>query len=435
MKENRRNYIVVIIMIIVVIIGTYSFVLANDISSNSVNADINRFAESIKKEFIFISENTLLTDEEIVEDIAKLFMTVKNEDYINNEDILYDYMFFNDTKYINNQNFYHNTCELQKELRKASNNDIVWSNNFCEINTIKVEENFAELTLYNRFEFLQSNRESFTARGLNVNMKFIKYDNKWLITEITTDDEMYKSMDIKGFSVENKFNEMMTYTKPDPSINEEATKKDLEIQEYLNNIENSPYFNVQWTTYSLHRTNAAYYALVYDGSSRNSRFYDYSAEGDCQNFASQCVWYGFGGTNSAYSIDNKLFPMTATGGYRDWYCTSTYNNKTATWTAVIYFKSYLEAGGTNVVGVDGVVYNYDLSNAQKGDVIQIYNANNGWYHSYIVVNVTGTYGSRTNSDIYVSAHTNDRDNDQLFSIVGSSQSNLRLLVPALYREQ
>lgn len=48
-------------------------------------------------------------------------------------------------------------------------------------------------------------------------------------------------------------------------------------------------------------------------------------------------------------------------------------------------------------------------------------------HSYIISSVTGTYGSRTLSDINVCAHTSNRKNENLANIIGANSTNFRLL--------
>lgn len=72
----------------------------------------------------------------------------------------------------------------------------------------------------------------------------------------------------------------------------------------------------------------------------------------------------------------------------------------------------------------------DVSNAEVGDIIQIRKLENGtwrYYHTYVVDDVDGTSGNRTNANIWVSAHTTDRFRERLDTIIGSSQSNLRLI--------
>ncbi|NTU99378.1 hypothetical protein HGA64_05260 [Candidatus Falkowbacteria bacterium] len=140
---------------------------------------------------------------------------------------------------------------------------------------------------------------------------------------------------------------------------------------------------------------------------------------DCQNFASQCVWYGFGGTNSSTNINSKDFPMIGSGT-RAWYQTATQYDDSLSWINVISFADYVSSSSTSTRGIFGWINNNNLSYAEVGDTIQIYSSSQGWYHTYVVNAVTGTSGSRTNSNIWVCAHTSNRNNERLDTVIGSS---------------
>ena len=80
-----------------------------------------------------------------------------------------------------------------------------------------------------------------------------------------------------------------------------------------------------------------------------------------------------------------------------------------------------------------VISTGDLSETRVGDILQIKDSSGTYYHTYIVNSVTGSEGNRTNSDIWVCAHSANRRNEQLSTIIGSSQSNMRLIrITALY---
>ena len=115
---------------------------------------------------------------------------------------------------------------------------------------------------------------------------------------------------------------------------------------------------------------------------RNPKYLDFdSLGGDCTNFASQCI---FAGCN----IMNYT-PVTG------WYYNSSYD-RTASWTGVEYLYSFLI--NNKSVGPKGIKTTPDK--IRPGDIIQLGNANNHFYHSPVVVKVT-------NSEIFVAAHTFD----------------------------
>lgn len=103
--------------------------------------------------------------------------------------------------------------------------------------------------------------------------------------------------------------------------------------------------------------------------------------GDCTNFASQCILAGCNTMNYT-----PIF---------GWYYNSSYD-RTASWTGVEYLYNFLISNtGVGPIGITTI-----RKNIQPGDIIQLGDANNHFYHSPIVV-ATSQY------EIYVAAHTYD----------------------------
>ncbi len=123
---------------------------------------------------------------------------------------------------------------------------------------------------------------------------------------------------------------------------------------------------------------------------RNPEFYDFSnIGGDCTNFASQCIYAGAGVMN-----------YTPTFG---WYYKSV-NDRTPSWTGVEYLYNFL-------VGNEGVgpfAEEVPLNKLEVGDIVQLGRATGDFYHSPVVVSVTG-------GRILVAAHSYDAFNKPLFS--------------------
>ena len=126
------------------------------------------------------------------------------------------------------------------------------------------------------------------------------------------------------------------------------------------------------------------------------------------------------------AISNKNKPMITTTG-RKWFCSSA-SSYTTSWTVVGDFRDYVVPEADGEDGIYGVRYlKGKIANAQKGDVVQICDSNGTWYHSYIISSVTGTYGSRTLSNINICAHTSNRRNENLANVIGASSTNFRLI--------
>ena len=119
---------------------------------------------------------------------------------------------------------------------------------------------------------------------------------------------------------------------------------------------------------------------------RNPEYYDYSQiGGDCTNFASQCVYAGCGVMN--YTRDVGWYYLNA-------------NDKSPSWTGVEYFNDFMLANTGE--GPFGELES--LSNLEPGDIIQLTNRNNDYYHTLVLTDIVRTFGRRK---YYVCAHSRD----------------------------
>ncbi len=134
-------------------------------------------------------------------------------------------------------------------------------------------------------------------------------------------------------------------------------------------------------------------------------------EADCQNFVSQCLWYGYGGINESGPIENHDLPMIDDNvPARTWWCnssgTGTYLNNYC-WTSVASFhwmatKNYSE----NTVGLRTT--RGTISATLVGDYIKFRTIS----HVYIISRIVD-YNMNNMTDfneIYICSHTtNHRD--------------------------
>ena len=123
---------------------------------------------------------------------------------------------------------------------------------------------------------------------------------------------------------------------------------------------------------------------------RNPEFYNFDKiGGDCTNFASQCIYAGAGVMN-----------YTPTFG---WFYRSV-NDRTPSWTGVEYLYNFL----VNNEGAGPFAEEVPLNKLEVGDIVQLGRATGDFYHSPVVVSVSG-------GRILVAAHTYDAFNKPLFS--------------------
>ena len=132
-----------------------------------------------------------------------------------------------------------------------------------------------------------------------------------------------------------------------------------------------------------------------------------SLGGDCTNFASQCIFSGSKVMNFA--------PVTG------WYYISSYN-RTASWSGVEFLFNFLtsnKAAGPHAVETDA-------DSIEIGDIVQLGNENNHFYHSPVVVGITA-------QDILLSAHTFDTFMKPLSTYVYSTVRYLHIEGVRKYR--
>lgn len=191
------------------------------------------------------------------------------------------------------------------------------------------------------------------------------------------------------------------------------------------------------TDITYNKANAVNYAGVYSTDAdndkttpptfRNTDFPWFSS--NCINFASQCVWAGFGGSNSRTDIGNK-YGMDNTGSYTWWA-----NNATSTpsWYSCRAFREYVansksvtEKGLKCDTGTTAYNSNQLPFTASDliGSVLHVKGKNNNgqpgeYCHAVFVNNATGS----TRDKIYYTAYSNCRKNGLLSLYFPSSNSN------------
>lgn len=350
-------------------------------------------------------------DKNEIEGVTNSFFTEKEQLFLSNSD-------FNITKYysaIEAKNIKKDSSvklfEYEKQMRDDNSADISNEKFEYTINSITITGDKATAKCYEQYEYTYKNDPVRSSRGIEYQITFAKKDNKWEIVDIITNNELERLVAQTG-DVSGKYIS-------DFDIDEEVEE---ETKDFASTTA------VNGTTHEYNRSAAAQYALDYSASSDgtdayNSKFPHFDA--DCQNFVSQCVWFGLGGTNTTTAISNKNKPMMTTTG-RGWFCTK--SGHSASWTVVGDFRNYVVPEADGEDGIYGVRYlKGKIANAQKGDVVQICDSNGTWYHSYIISSVTGTYGSRTLSNINICAHTSNRRNENLANVIGASSTNFRLI--------
>lgn len=382
----------------------------NESIMNSINANLN-----------VVNTNQFSTDTDKISELTKLYFYAQSENYKSDNNLDLKQFFSNDKSKLSNIDYIKNKVRYFKSLKEHEKIKVLWDNVVVTINSININNNTAEVNAYVAKDIIFNDyKNGISSEGIENTVSLLKEQDIWKISNVISNDEFDKAYKNKNVDI----NQLISDINYPQMANVQIIKPNMV----------SPLF----TQISYNRTTAANYASTYTdntgGSSTsayNSLFVAYSGN-DCMNYGSQSLFAGFGGSYTSQSaINNKSSPMVTTPTGRQWWATSStsdYNpayGNGYNWANCIAFGQYFADSGN--VGPVGTIYIGSISWADKGDLIHCRSGTTGedWYHNMIVTNVSGTAGSRTLSNIWISAHTSNRKNYPLNSLF-SSASYLRL---------
>ena len=292
-----------------------------------------------------------------------------------------------------------------------------------------IEDDFAFVDLYEGadFEYTELDKPSFISTHFNVWLTSL--EGKWFVFAVESDSEFYtynkeRTIDLESVLagiydayLQNAGRENYVKGKGNCSLD---TENDLDEER-------------SGTTRVYRKDNAVNYALTYSSNSgalgtpsyRNNRFY-YN-KSDCMRFASQCVWAGFGGSNSQTDINNKYGMLTS--GSKIWYCTKT--SCFSTWQSTQSFKALFTNGNNNngtgiQANVNEVSYDSNLLTGGSvgqsdllGSVLLVKGTYGLHHHAVILTTVLGS----TRQTVYFTAYNRCRENCKLSSFFPSSSND------------
>lgn len=383
-------------LIIIVLVLSFFLSLANTTFSMAKGKISDNFVQASE----VISSNKYSDEIKVKEVIEKLFnakLEILKGSKIDTSVYFYNCITNKEAKYYEDKHTFikalYNREDIDKESMKIE----------LTFEDIIISDSKASVDLYEKFTFMYTNGNGMpSAMGNRYKISLLEDGSKWQVVEIFSDDEFDEQYYEQEFDIEKLLEAL---SKPVQNI----IDSNINSPDTIHSISSLPF-----TSYNA--SSAASYAYTY-AENYNSKFESFSS--DCQNFASQCVWFGFGGSNTTIDISNGAWPMTSI-----WYQKGPDQTTSNAWYNVDGFADMIESSESNVSGPYGII-NSGISTARVGDILQYNSSSNpsDYVHSYIVYSVTGTEGSRTFSDIYVCAHTTDRKNIQLSTIWSDSSTN------------
>lgn len=262
------------------------------------------------------------------------------------------------------------------------------------------------------FQYTDAEYDSVISSVYTISL--VKLDGSWMITDLTSDDSFSETYADKDFDLAAA---IAAYE--DQKINGVFEAPENERLIAPTAVGSIPYDRASAAAYAIT------YALSYNQPLYGNWGYPHGG-GDCQNFASQCIWAGFGGSNTSADVSGRARPMDTMGSWQ-WYKDS------GAWLGTESFKNYV-AGSKNESEQNDRLWITEYHCA-KSRIGEINNARTrligatvqdspNQNHTVVIVAVEGL----TPASIYVCGHTSDVKYVKLSDGLTTS-GNVFVLVP------
>lgn len=294
-------------------------------------------------------------------------------------------------------------AELNKALGHIISDDLLEFTDFSvEFSGDKAIANIVESYTYyinDGFDDESFRRKMYTLELQNI-------DNHWQIIGITTDDpwELEPNFNYQPINVQVAVSSILSV--------ESLSEADL-ISFKDENLNDKNRANLYEWTYDTSK--AVTYAVAHYRDTSNSVF-GFTSGNNCQNFSSQCVWAGLGGSGTSTTARPAVPTSRVSIDAFNVWCrnqNTTYYDKfyfNWAWDNVRGFMKLLRASSMYAEGPYGNAFYADaVKCAEVGNVLSV-----NWSgtadedsmdHAMFVTGVTGTFGSRTKGDVKIAAHT------------------------------
>ena len=269
----------------------------------------------------------------------------------------------------------------------------------------EVGDDCATVELYAHITFQYEEGGETAECGDRYQVTFGKVGGTWCIVDIVSEEMIAYGMTQDSFNLDAAIAEFDRLQEQGPVVQmvepENQTDGAAEPAALNDAVNTYRYYN---------RDNATAYAYTYTtdsytgSSGNNTNFtndnFSYYSDGNCQNFASQCIWAGLGGSDTSDDIDSLKFPMD-TSGNNQWYCNGQWQANVY-WTNTQWFYDYVSESSKEKVGTRMSASTYILPAGQSfagisnattrlsGAVLHVYGNETDYGHAIVVTGITGT---------------------------------------------
>lgn len=257
---------------------------------------------------------------------------------------------------------------------------------------IEIYDDYATLTAKEHISFHYTHMTNFNELTELINtysLELVKVNNVWFIAKVTSDCIFTPEAIERGINLDEAISEISAEMASIPDDDFEDTDIDInlppnvEIEDELDDevtlVEMSEQDKVEWqrimdesnripepvsdnsvspkASYIVNRIigydkyAALQYANTYWSEGKvngfnwrnESVFHEYGqyiGQGDCQNFASQCIYAGLGGSNDKSAVMNKLRPAVPGNKSTGWYGSPDKDGCSSSWYSASAFRNY-----------------------------------------------------------------------------------------------
>ncbi len=339
--------------------------------------------------------------------------------------------------FVSNLKLFEDEVAYYAHLKELAQTTYVYFTPSYRVVDCVVDGVYATVNVYETLDFQYSDLDEPSAMTTHYYVSLVQFEGEWLIAAVESDSLFHQMYRNTGFDLATELTQVDLAH--DRAIEAEA-QQPAEPQ-----AEQPVDPHVVQITRPYIARNAVNYAFTYstatDSSAnptyRNERFY-YASGASCQLFVSQCVWAGFGGSNTQTDINNRK-GMDTTGDYQWWSTKTQYNNPLYndtgsasdqgwnSWILVSQFKKYIDyvkshSTETGIVAdTNMVAYNSNdmvgssglTKNDLLGAVLHVKGIRNGQVdslsHAVIVTKATGT----TRDTVFYTSYNNCAKNVRL----------------------
>lgn len=382
---NRKNKAFVYALIVVGVL--ISQILPVSAQGNAFFPNVKRkAAESIISKYYAAQVNLGLSDEEKIKEVIDAYFVIKYE----SQKLLekQDFSLLLDDATLEWVRKEKDKRDVELYIAELFNLNYIDYRYTLEYDAIEIKKNKATAWLRESHEVVFASAAPEVSKMANLpHIITLTHKNGfWVISK----DE-YQDETSLAFNYQTK-QELMEQV----SKNYELNKKISLGAKFQADLIASP---LSLVNYSYNRTRAVNYADTY-WSNYNTAWYVTEPNNDCTNYVSQALYAGEGknppDTSGMTTAPNRDYTT-------DWYYVWN-NSGSLPWIRVGRQFTFI-TGNTNKIGPNGTS-TASFCNTNVGDVVQLYNPVDGWFHEGIITMIVNPCGGL--QFYYVNAHTINR---------------------------